>query len=153
MSFTRDFNLILYAAVASTKCCKCKCECKCLRTDGTLQYDGWYGCYFFTCTLYEIRGNKIKMCMKKGSNTHTHTQRAKKDSLCVSGPACSCRYCMSLLCSCVFNLCRELSRCLRAASRLWMRSMCFSTRDVFDTQSVYNIQRHIIKVVNEIKPD
>lgn len=49
-------------------------------------------------------------------------------SLCASGPACSCRYCMSLLCSCMLSFCRVLSLCLRAASRLRMRSMCFSTR-------------------------
>lgn len=58
-------------------------------------------------------------------------------SLCVSGPACSCRYCMSLLCSCMLSFCRELSLCLRADSRLRMRSMCFSTRLVCNHTCVH----------------
>lgn len=56
--------------------------------------------------------------------------QTKQDLLCESG-LCSCRYCMSLLCSCVLSLCSELSLCLRAASKPWIRSTCFSTRDVW----------------------
>lgn len=70
--------------------------------------------------------------ISKWTSACIHT---KQDLLCGSG-LCSCRYCMSLLCSCVLSLCRELSLCLRADSRLWIRSTCFSTRDVWDRERV-----------------